>query len=58
MGTKKCVRVCACVHVRRGGVQVGMFEFVFEGENAFKRIQMGDRDYDGAALYKVALGRF
>lgn len=35
-----------------------MYEFLFEGENAFKRIQMGDRNDDGAALYRVALGRF
>lgn len=34
-----------------------MYEFLFEGVNAFKRIQMGDRDDDGAALYRAALGR-
>lgn len=66
MGTKKCVCVCvvvcvfvrACVHVRVCGEEGGMYEFLFEGVNAFKRIQMGDRGDDGAALYRVALGRF
>lgn len=66
MGTKKCTCVCvvvcvfvrACVHVRVCGEEGGTYEFLFEGVNAFKRIQMGDRDDDGAALYRVALGRF
>lgn len=33
-------------------------ECLFEGINALKRIQMGDRDDDGAALYGVAQGCF
>lgn len=44
--------VCAC------GPQVGLYECLFEGVNAFKRIQMGDGDDDGAVLYGVAQGCF
>lgn len=42
MGTKNvCARVCACAW---GG-------HLFEGANAFKRIQMRNRDNGGAVLY-------
>lgn len=33
-------------------------ECLFEGINALKIIQMGDRDDDGAVLYGVAQGCF
>lgn len=52
-----CVRACMRARVCVCGEEGGMYEFLFEGVNAFKRIQMGDRDDDGAALYRVALGR-
>lgn len=40
------------------GPQVGLYECLFEGVNAFKRIQMGDGDDDGAVLHSLAQGCF
>lgn len=44
--------MCVC------GPQVVCHECLFEGMTAFKRIQMGDRDDDGAVLYGVAQSGF
>lgn len=43
---------CACVGHKL------CHECLFEGMTALKRIQMGDRDDDGAVLYGVAQGCF
>lgn len=47
--------VCVCVGHK---LDSSCHECVFEGINALKGIQMGDRDDDGAVLYAVAQGCF